>query len=155
LSRAYLRAVADAALDSSRGSFTASNAVVKLAAVLSILVGFGFGLPCAYGIWYFSRAGEVWTFLGFPTYGEGPFEAIGIQTTVLLLPAFLVVCGLEVVMGWLLWRGLRAGAVLAVALLPLEFAFWIGFALPLGPPLGLARAILVIMRWSSFTRPSN
>lgn len=155
MSRAYLRAVADAALDSSRGSFTASNAVVKLAAVLSILVGLGFGLPCAYGIWYFSRAGEVWTFLGFPTYGEGPFEAIGIQTTVLLLPAFLVVCGLEVVMGWLLWRGLRAGAVLAVALLPLEFAFWIGFALPLGPPLGLARAILVIMRWSSFTRPSN
>lgn len=150
-----MRAVADAALDSSRGSFTASNAVVKLAAVLSILVGLGFGLPCAYGIWYFSRAGEVWTFLGFPTYGEGPFEAIGIQTTVLLLPAFLVVCGLEVVMGWLLWRGLRAGAVLAVALLPLEFAFWIGFALPLGPPLGLARAILVIMRWSSFTRPSN
>ena len=150
-----MRAVADAALDSSRGSFTASNAVVKLAGVLSILVGLGFGLPCAYGIWYFSRAGEVWTFLGFPTYGEGPFEAIGIQTTVLLLPAFLVVCGLEVVMGWLLWRGLRAGAVLAVALLPLEFAFWIGFALPLGPPLGLARAILVIMRWSSFTRPSN
>jgi len=129
--------------------------MVKLAAVLSILVGLGFGLPCAYGIWYFSTRGEIWTFLGFPTYGEGPFEAIGIQTTVLLLAAFLVVCGLEVVMGWLLWRGLRAGAVLAVALLPFEFAFWIGFALPLGPPLGLARAILVIMRWSSFTQPSN
>jgi hypothetical protein len=150
-----LRAVAEAALDSRRGSPTASNAMVKLAAVLSILVGLGFGLPCAYGIWYFSRAGEVWTFLGFPTYGEGPFEAIGIQTTVLLLAAFLVVCGLEVVMGWLLWRGLRAGAVLVVAFLPFEFAFWIGFALPLGPPLGLARAILVIMRWSAFTRPSN
>jgi hypothetical protein len=150
-----LRAVAEAALDSSRGSPTASNAMVKLAAVLSILVGLGFGLPCAYGIWYFSTTGEIWTFLGFPTYGEGPFEAIGIQTTVLLLAAFLVVCGLEVVMGGLLWRGLRAGAVLAVALLPFEFAFWIGFALPFGPPLGLARAILVIMRWSSFTRPSN
>jgi len=112
--------------------------MVKIAAVLSILVGLGFGLPCAYGIWYFSTTGEVWTFLGFPTYGEGSFEAIGIQTTVLLLAAFLVVRGLEVVMGWLLWRELRAGAVLAVALLPFEFAFWIGFALPLGPPLGLA-----------------
>jgi hypothetical protein len=44
--------------------------------------------------------------------------------------AFLVVCGLKVVTGWLLWRGLRAGAVLAVALLPFELAFWIGFALP-------------------------
>ena len=128
---------------------------MKLAAVLSILVGFGFGLPCAYGIRHLSRAGEVWTFLGFPTYGGGPFEGFGIRTTVPLLVGFLVVCGLEVVMGWLLWRGLRAGAVLAVALLPFEFAFWIGFALPLGPPLGLARAILVIVRWFSFTQPSN
>jgi hypothetical protein len=144
-----------AALDSTSESLTASNAMVKLAAVISILVGLGFGLPCAYGIRYLSTTDEVWTFLGFPTYGGGPFEDIGIPTTVLLLVAFLVVCGLEVVTGWLLWRGLRAGAVLAVALLPLEFAFWIGFALPLGPPLGLARAILVIMKWSSFTRPSN
>ena len=92
--------------------------MVKLAAVISILVGLGFGLPCAYGIWYFSRAGEVWTFLGFPTYGGGPFEGIGIRTTVPLLVAFLVVCGLEVITGWLLWRGLRAGAVFAGALLP-------------------------------------
>src|SRR5829696_8356315 len=104
--------------------------MVKIAAVLSILVGLGFGLPCAYGIWYFSTTGEVWTFLGFPTYGEGSFEAIGIQTTVLLLAAFLVVRGLEVVMGWLLWRGLRAGAVLAVALLPVRIRFldWVRLA---------------------------
>lgn len=126
--------------------------MVKLAAVLSILLGLGFGLPCAYGIRYFSTTGEVWTFLGFPTYGGGAFEGIGIQTNVPLLVAFLVVCGLEVVTGWLLWRGLGAGAVLAVALLPLELAFWIGFALPFGPPLGLARAILVVMKWSSFRR---
>jgi hypothetical protein len=96
--------------------------MVKLAAVISILVGLGFGLPCAYGIRYLSTTDEVWTFLGFPTYGGGPFEDIGIPTTVLLLVAFLVVCGLEVVTGWLLWRGLRAGAVLAGALLPFELA---------------------------------
>jgi hypothetical protein len=129
--------------------------MVKLAAVLSICLGIGFGLPCAYGIRYLSRTGEVWTFLGFPTYGGGAFERIGIQTTGPLLVAFSVVCGLEVVTGWLLWRGLRAGAVLAVALLPVELAFWIGFALPFGLLLGLARAILVIVKWSSFTWPSN
>ena len=144
-----------AALDSTRESPTASKDMVKLAAVISIFLGLCFGLPGTYGIRYLSTSGEVWTFLGFPTYGGGPFEGIGIRTTVLLLVAFLVVCGLEVVTGWLLWRDLRAGAVLAVALLPLEFAFWIGFALPLGPPLGLARAILVKMKWSSFTQPSN
>jgi hypothetical protein len=104
--------------------------MVKLAALLSIFMGLCFGLPCAHGIRYLSTTGEVWTFLGFPTYGGGPFEGIGIPTTVLLLVAFLVVCGLEVVTGWLLWRGLRAGAVLGVALLPFELAFWIGFALP-------------------------
>jgi hypothetical protein len=129
--------------------------MVKFAAIISFLVGLGFGLPCAYGIRYLSTRGEVWTFLGFPTYGGGPFEEIGIQTTVLLLVAFLVVCGLEVMTGWLLWGGRRAGAVLAVALVPLELAFWIGFALPFGPPLGLARAILVIMKWSTFRLPSN
>ncbi len=94
-------------------------------------------------------------FSGFRRTAGGAFEGIGIQTTVPLLVAFLVVCGLEVVTGWLLWRGLRAGAVLAVALLPVELAFWIGFALPFGLLLGLARTILVIMKWSSFTWPSN
>jgi hypothetical protein len=34
--------------------------------------------------------------------------------------------------------------VLALALLPLEAAFWIGFALPFGPLLGLARTALVL-----------
>ena len=128
---------------------------MKLAALISVVLGLGFGLPCAYGIRYLSTTGEVWTFLGFPTYGGGPFEGFGIRTTVPLLVAFLGVCGLEVVTGWLLWRGLGAGAVLAVALLPCELAFWIGFALPFGPPLGLARAILVIVKWSSFTWPPN
>jgi hypothetical protein len=60
-----------AALDSTRGSPTASKAMVKLAAVLSIFLGLSFGLPDAYGTQYLSTTGEVWTFLGFPTYGGG------------------------------------------------------------------------------------
>jgi hypothetical protein len=150
------QSVADpAALELRRGSHTASKPMVRLAAVLSIILGLGFGLPCAYGIRYLSKTGEVWTFLGFPAYGGGPFERIGIRTTVPLLVAFLVVCGLEVVTGWLLWRGRRTSRVLAVALLPIELAFWIGFALPLGPPLGLARAILVIRKGSTIMGPSS
>ena len=45
--------------------------MVKLAAVLSIVLGLGFSLPCVYGIRYLWTTGEVWTFLGFPTYGGG------------------------------------------------------------------------------------
>jgi TRAP-type C4-dicarboxylate transport system permease small subunit len=106
-----------------------------------------FGLPCVYAIWYLADRGHVWTFMGFPTYGEGPFEDIGIETTVLLLGAFLLVCAEELVAGWMLWQRRRAGVMLALALLPLEFAFWIGFALPLGPVLAVARTAVIIMAW--------
>jgi hypothetical protein len=116
----------------------------KAAAVLAAVPGLGFGLPCVFGIWFFATYGQVWIFVGFPTYGDGPFMSAGIPTTVPLLVAFLVVCVLEVVTAWALWRGRRLGTVLALALLPFELVFWIGFALPFGPPLGLARVALVL-----------
>ena len=125
--------------------------MLKTASVLSALAGLGFGVPCVFAIRYLQQHGEVWTFLGFPTYGDGPFERAGISTTVPLLVAFLLVCALEVVDAWLLWQGSRAGAVLALALLPFELAFWIGFALPFGPAMGIPRAILVILAWSSLS----
>lgn len=125
--------------------------MIKTAAAFSWFLGLGFGLPCAYGAWHLANRDEIWTFLGFPTYGGGPFEKIGIRTTVPLLLAYLLVCIAEVVIGWLLWRGSRLGAIGSVALLPLELAFWIGFALPLGPLLGVPRTVLVLLAWSSFS----
>jgi len=110
--------------------------------VLAWIPGLGFGLPCVYAIWYLAEFGTVWTFLGFPTYGAGPFESIGLSTTVPLLVTFLAVCLAELALGYLLWN--RRGVVLAFALLPLELAFWIGFALPLGPLTGLLRTALLI-----------
>jgi uncharacterized SAM-binding protein YcdF (DUF218 family) len=103
------------------------------------------------------RSGHVWIFLGFPTYGAGLFEDIGIQTTVpllilFLLVLFLLVCAAELIAGWLLWQHRHAGAVLALALLPPELAFWIGFDLPAGPVLGLARTALVLLGWRSLSQ---
>jgi hypothetical protein len=46
--------------------------------------------------------------------------------------------------GVLLWRDATIGPGLALLLLPVEFVFWIGFALPVGPLLGLARTALVV-----------
>lgn len=66
-------------------------------------------------------------------------------TSVPLLVAFLLVSVAEFVVGWLLWQRQRAGTVLALALLPVEFAFWIGFALPVGPVAGLTRTALVLV----------
>lgn len=118
--------------------------MTKAAAVCSLVLGLGFGLPGAYGAWYYARHGEVWTFLGFPTYGDGPFERWRLATSVGLLLGFVAVCGAEVVVGALLWRDDTIAPWMALALLPVELVFWIGFAQPFGPLLGLARTALVV-----------
>ena len=116
-----------------------------VAGSLSVLLGTGFGLPCIFGISHFRRTGEVWTFMGFPTYGDGPFQRVGVPTSTGLLVAFLGVCLVEVAAGAMLWSDAPGAHLLSLVLLPFEFAFWIGFALPLGPPLGIARTVLVML----------
>jgi hypothetical protein len=116
---------------------------MRLAAACAWASGLGFGLPAVYGTWYFAQHDEVWTFAGFPAYGDGPFEQAGIDTSVPLLAGFTLVCAAEVVLGFLLWR--RRGVGLSFALLPLELAFWIGFALPFGFVFGAARTVLVLV----------
>ena len=118
--------------------------MTRAAAVCSLVLGLGFGLPGAYGAWFHARHGEVWTFLGFSTYGGGPFERWGLPTSTALLLGFVAVCAAEVVVGVLLWRDATTALWLALALLPVELLFWIGFALPFGPLLGLARTALVV-----------
>jgi hypothetical protein len=121
-----------------------ARAARRVAAASSAVLGFGFGVPCAYGIWHLARRGEIATTLGYPTYGKGPFEAVGVPTTVPLMSAFLGVCFGEVACAWLLWKGRPSGRTVALWLLPLEGSFWVGFALPFGPPLGIARTIAVL-----------
>ena len=116
-----------------------------IAGSISVFLGLGFGLPCIFGIRHFAQTGTVWTFMGFPTYGGGPFERVGLPTSTPLLIGFLAVCLAEVVVGGMIWTDAPGAKVLALALLPVELIFWIGFALPLGPPLGLTRAVLVML----------
>lgn len=118
--------------------------MTRVAGALSLLLGLGFGLPCVFGIIHFVRTGEAWTFMGFPTYGHGPFESIGLHTSIPLLLVFLAVCVAEVVLGLMLVAGTPYAPILSYALLPIELIFWIGFALPFGPPLGLARTALLL-----------
>lgn len=115
------------------------------AAVAALVLGLGFGVPCAVGLVHLAQTGEVWQFLGFPTYGDGPFERVGITTTVPLMAMFLLVCAAETLLAGLLWAGRPSAGCMSHLLLPLEFVFWIGFALPVGPPLGLARTGLVLL----------
>ena len=115
------------------------------AAVCSLVLGFGFGLPGVVGALHLSRTGEVWKFLGFPAYGSGPFERWGVPTSVALIAGFVLVCVVEVVLGGMILADAPGTKVLAIALLPFELAYWAGFALPFGPPLGIARTILLFL----------
>jgi hypothetical protein len=109
------------------------------AGVLSVLLGLGFGIPGAIGARHFAQHHEVWQFLGFPTYGDGPFERAGISTTVGLLVGFVVVCAAEVAVGVLLLADWHPALWLSLAIVPFELAYWTGFALPFGFVLGAVR----------------
>src|SRR5688500_974981 len=108
--------------------------MVAAAAICSLVLGLGFGIPAIAGAAHFARTGEVWMLLGFPTYGGGPFERMGLPTSVPLLIAFAIVCLAEVAVGVLLLLEVPHAATLAYVLLPVELVFWVGFALPFGPP---------------------
>ena len=120
---------------------------LQVASVLQFLVGLGFGIPGVIGTLHVARGRGIWTFMGFPTYGKGPFEQVGLPTTVPLMTAFLLVLAAECVAAWLLWSGNRTGAFLSLALLPLAATFWWGFALPIPPILAVVWTVLILVNW--------
>jgi len=124
-------------------------AQLRVAAILLWFTAFGFGVFCLPAIRNLLTGRDIPYIMGFPAYGKGPFEGVGIPTTVPLLAAFLLVCILEGVAGWLLWGGHKAGASLALVLVPAGAIFWWGFALPFPPMFALVRTILIVLSWQS------
>ena len=121
---------------------------LKVAAILLWLDAVGFGLPCIMAINHIRSGRGILYFMGFPTYGRGPFEKYGLQTTVPLLGGFLLVCTLEGLAGWLVWRGRKSGASLSLSLLPAGAVYWWGFALPIPPVFAIPRTLLILLSWS-------
>jgi hypothetical protein len=122
---------------------------LRVAAILLWVNGIGFGVFCIPAIRNVLMGRDIPMVMGFPAYGRGPFERIGIPTTVPLLAGFLLVCTLQVVAGLLLWGGSKVGAILALALLPAGAIFWWGFALPFGPIFAIISTILMLLGWQS------
>jgi len=123
--------------------------MVKIASLCLWIAGLGFGIPDIYGIWTMLRGKGIAFVMGFPAYGKGPFEKIGVHTTIPLLIGFLFVCALECIAGWGLWSGDKGAAILSFAIIPVEMVFYIGFALPFGPPILLIRSLILLFSWSS------
>lgn len=120
---------------------------IRAAAILLWINALGFGVFCIPAILNLVAGRDIPYVMGFPAYGKGPFERVGIHTTVPLLAGFLLVCILEAASGWLLWGGHMSGAILAVVLLPVGAVFWWGFALPIPPMFAVVRTILILLSW--------
>jgi hypothetical protein len=80
-------------------------APLRAAAILHWITAVGFGVFCVPAIRNLLSGRDIPIVLGYPAYGRGPFERVGIPTTVALLTTFLLVCMLEAVAGFFLWRG--------------------------------------------------
>jgi hypothetical protein len=124
----------------------------KGAAVVTWAYVAAFGAPTVPIAAYVLQNGSLPWFLDAFVMSGGPWSVPFEEGTVLaLLIGFLVVTLAAAWAAWLVWNGSKLGGVLSLVLLPLEAAFWLGFALPLPWLLGLTRAVLVIAAWSSLT----
>ena len=122
----------------------------RAAAITTWAYAAGFGIPTVPVAVYLLTQGRLPTFLNlFPMYG-GPWSSrLKPGSFVALLGAFLVPTGVAAWSAWWVWRGRKAGAVVNLAVLPLEAIFWVGFALPLPWLAGLARVALLAAGWRS------
>ncbi len=85
----------------------------------------------------------------------GPFESLGLDALIVLGTIFVVVSSLKFLAAYWLWNSRRDGAVLGLILLGLSTIFWYGFALPLGPLLGVAELVLLVLVWRTLDRQGS
>ncbi len=83
----------------------------------------------------------------------GPFESLGIDALIVAGIIYVVVSALKIMAAYWLWHSRKDGAVLGLILLGLSMVFWYGFALPLGPLLGIAQLVLLLLVWSTLSPP--
>jgi hypothetical protein len=98
----------------------------------------------------------AFTYEALPTVGGirlmgGPFESLGLDTLIVAGIVFVFVSALKILAAYWLWNPRRDGAVLGLILLGLSTIFWYGFALPLGPLLGIAEVVLLIFVWKALS----
>ena len=117
---------------------------VRVAAVLHVALGLGFGGGAIVSLLHLERTGELpMTPFGFRALAGGPFDRFGWPTFKALAWILVAVSALDLLAGRWSWQGRRQGAWLAQATNPIAFVLAVGFALPfllIGVPI---RAVLM------------
>lgn len=97
-------------------------------------------------LYYAFSQGRLPTFGGIHLLG-GPFEKLGINALIVAGIGFITVSALKILAAYWIWGSRKDGAVLELILLSLSAIFWYGFALPLGPLLGIIQVVLLAISW--------
>lgn len=124
---------------------------LQASAALMWFIAISFGGPSAFVATHLLREGKLPHLFGlpFPAYSGGFFERWSPEVFAVLLGLFAALSALELFAGYLLWHGEPLGAVITIALVPIEVLFWAGFALPAPPVFGLVRIALLAAGWSA------
>ena len=80
---------------------------------------------------------------------SGPFDSLGIDSVIVAGLIYVVVSALKFVAAYWLWNSRMDGAVLGLVLLGLSTIFWYGFALPIGPLVGIPELVLLALVWKT------
>jgi hypothetical protein len=81
----------------------------------------------------------------------GPFESLGIDGVMIAGMLYIFVNAFKILAADWLRQKRRDGGVLGLLLVGLSTFFWYGFQLPLGPLMGLAEVVLLIVVWKKLT----
>lgn len=128
----------------------------RAAAMVSLAYAGAFGIPTAPIAVYLRQNGRLPSFFGLFDMMAGPWSARqSPESFTMRLGAFFAVTSLVALSGWLMLRERRGGRAMNLALMPIEAAFWIGFALPIPWMIAVARASLVIYSWVRHEPPEH
>jgi hypothetical protein len=98
---------------------------------------------------YYAYTHRVLPTLGGIRLLSGPFEILGLDSLIVAGMLYIVVSGLKILAAYWLQNARMDGAVLEMILLGLNVIFWYGFALPIGPLLGIVQVGLLLIAWSA------
>lgn len=127
---------------------TAASAVFLFSGGIGVTFG-------ASGFFYIASTGQLPGFAGLRFFGGGQFESLGgIPLIMVDLIPWATLGGFEILTGIWLWRSMRKGGRMTLALTPPAAVFMVGFGAPFGYIVVPLRVVLVILGWKNLRQVS-
>ena len=123
---------------------------VRTLTVLMVFDALAWGFGVLPTLHYALRHQELPMFAGFRAL-SGPFEALGLNALIVAGLIYAAISLMKLLAAYWTWHLRRDGPVLELILLAISAIFWYGFALPIGPLVGLPQIVLIARTWKTFS----